>query len=114
MMDVVMRLRMSSIMGLKVVRFMLVIFMVMFVVFVDVVVVIVDVVVVVVEGVVVVGVVVMVSSQVGQVIVLMIVAFSVVGKVSGGGRVANAMMEGVVVASVVSMAVMVGAQVMMS
>ena len=56
-----------------------------FMVFVDVVVVIVDVVVVVVEVVVVVGVVVMVSGQVGEVIVLMIVAFSVVGKVSGGG-----------------------------
>ena len=56
-----------------------------FVILVNVMMMIVDVLVVVVEVVVVVGVVVMVGGQVGDVIVLMIVAFSVVGKVSGGG-----------------------------
>ena len=75
-----------------------------FVVFMNVVVMIVDVVVVVVEVVVIVGVVVMVGGQMGDVVVLMVVAFSVVGELGRRGRVTNAVMEGIVVSTMVCVA----------
>ena len=74
------------------------------VVFVDVVVMIVVVVVVVVEVVVVVGVVVMVGAQVGDFVVLVVVTFSAVGKVSAGGRMTDAVVKAIVITLVVGVA----------
>ena len=74
------------------------------VVFVDVVMVVVDVFVVVVEMVVVVGVVVMVGGQVGDVVVLVVVAFGVVRELSIGRGESHSMMEAVIVTTEMSMA----------
>jgi len=126
--DVVMGFGVVNVMGLEVVRFVLMIFVMMImmsvvvvvdvvfvlVVFVDVVMVVMDVFVVVVEMVVIVGVVVMVGGQVGDVVMLMIMAFGVVVEVSIGGRMADSMMEAVMIAAVMGMAVMMGTQVIMS